>query len=316
MRKCALAACIVVVLGLAGCENNGNERMTSNGLSYTVIEEGTGDAVAKGEYMLLNMSYKDNADSVWMTTAESGIPVTIYKKDSVWLDDDGSIQEIFYNLKTGDSIMFDVSAKDLFTKTWRMPIPATVDSTAVITFNIGVERIMNQEELRTWQSDLMQKQQAKMAEEAEVIKVEDDETIAQYLKDEGIEAQKTESGIYYVMHEEGQGEMPEAGDQVYVHYAGRLLEGAYFDASIKDIAQEQGLYNPAREPYEPLDFPIGKGAVIKGWDEGIGLLKPGGKATIYIPSGLGYGQRGNGPKIPANSILVFDVELVKVEKGA
>jgi FKBP-type peptidyl-prolyl cis-trans isomerase FkpA len=98
---------------------------------------------------------------------------------------------------------------------------------------------------------------------------------------------------------------------VSVNYAGWVLNGAHFDTSIKEVAEENGLYNPGR-PYEPLSFPVGQGRVIKGWDEGIGLLNEGSKARLFIPSSLGYGTRGSGQIIKPNSILVFDVELVKI----
>ena len=86
---------------------------------------------------------------------------------------------------------------------------------------------------------------------------------------------------------------------VSVHYAGKLTNGQEFDNSFK-----RG---------EPIEIPIGVGQVIKGWDEGIQLLKEGEAATLLIPSELGYGTRGAGSVIPPNAWLIFDVELVKVK---
>lgn len=118
---------------------------------------------------------------------------------------------------------------------------------------------------------------------------------------EGIQAgmQKTASGLYYKITKANPGgKAPKAGDVVAVHYAGRLVDGTEFDSSFK-----RG---------EPIEFPVGTGRVIKGWDEGIMMLKQGETATFLIPAELGYGARGAGDVIPANSWLVFDVELVKV----
>jgi hypothetical protein len=106
---------------------------------------------------------------------------------------------------------------------------------------------------------------------------------------------------------------PEAGQTVQVNYVGKLLNGKVFDTSIKEVAQENDLYDERREPYSPLEFPIGKGRVIKGWDEGISLLNVGSKATLIIPSYLAYGPRGAGGDIGPNEVLVFDVELVGVK---
>lgn len=112
--------------------------------------------------------------------------------------------------------------------------------------------------------------------------------------------------------EEGNGEKPEQGDSVSVNYVGKLMDGTVFDTSYEDIAKEAGVFNGNRE-YKPFTFPIGARQVISGWDEGIMLLNEGSKATLYVPSGLAYGQRGSGKRIPPNSTLIFDVELVEVK---
>jgi len=112
--------------------------------------------------------------------------------------------------------------------------------------------------------------------------------------------QSTPSGLFYKITKTTSGEAPKAGQTVAVHYAGKLVNGEEFDNSFK-----RG---------QPLDIPIGVGQVIKGWDEGILLLKEGETATLLIPPALGYGERGAGGVIPPNSWLVFDVELVKIQK--
>lgn len=110
--------------------------------------------------------------------------------------------------------------------------------------------------------------------------------------------QVTESGLYYKITKKTDGKAPKAGDNVQVHYAGKLTNGTEFDSSFKRN--------------EPLEFPVGTGRVIKGWDEGILLLKEGETATLLIPPAMGYGERGAGGVIPPNAWLIFDVELVKV----
>lgn len=111
---------------------------------------------------------------------------------------------------------------------------------------------------------------------------------------------ETESGLKYVITQENSsGELPKSGDNVSVHYEGRLIDGTVFDSSYK-----RG---------EPITFPLGQRRVIPGWDEGISLLKTGEKATLVIPPNLGYGARGAGGVIPPNAYLVFDVELVDIQ---
>ena len=107
---------------------------------------------------------------------------------------------------------------------------------------------------------------------------------------------KTTSGLFYKIIREGTGEYPPKGRNVSVHYRGTLLDGTVFDSSY--------------ERNEPIIFPLGKGQVIKGWDEGIALLKKGSLAKLVVSSELGYGSRGAGNIIPPDSTLIFEVELV------
>ncbi|MEN8857052.1 MAG: peptidylprolyl isomerase [Flavobacteriaceae bacterium] len=108
---------------------------------------------------------------------------------------------------------------------------------------------------------------------------------------------ETPSGLRYKILQEGNGKQATKGANVSVHYKGQLLDGTVFDSSYKRK--------------EPIDFPVGVGQVIAGWDEGILLLKVGDKARFVIPSNLGYGERGAGGVIPPNATLIFDVELMK-----
>lgn len=113
---------------------------------------------------------------------------------------------------------------------------------------------------------------------------------------------KTASGLEIIEVVAGSGESPKPGELVSVHYTGTLTNGVVFDSSYM-----RG---------QPISFPLGQGAVIPGWDEGIGQLKVGSKARLIIPPELGYGAGGAGGVIPPNATLVFDVELVGISAGA
>jgi peptidylprolyl isomerase len=106
----------------------------------------------------------------------------------------------------------------------------------------------------------------------------------------------TSSGLQYVVVQEGTGEVtPQSGKMVTAHYTGKLIDGTKFDSSY-----DRG---------KPIEFPVGAGRVIKGWDEAFLAMKKGEKRVLIIPSHLGYGPAGRGP-IPPNATMIFDVELV------
>ena len=112
----------------------------------------------------------------------------------------------------------------------------------------------------------------KKAERAKVLLVEDGKKIEEYAAANNLDVQKTESGLYYVIEQEGTGPETTPGTTMYVNYAGYLLDGTIFDTSIQSLAEEKGIFSEDR-PYEPLPVNVGMGQVIPGWDEGLLLLK-------------------------------------------
>ena len=109
----------------------------------------------------------------------------------------------------------------------------------------------------------------------------------------------TASGLKYVEIKVGNGALPKAGQTVVVHYTGWLTDGKKFDSS--------------KDHGTPFEFPLGKGSVIKGWDEGLSTMKIGGVRKLIIPPQLGYGAGGMGAVIPPNATLIFEVELLSVK---
>ena len=157
----------------------------------------------------------------------------------------------------------------------------------------GGEAAMNEEQCNM----IIQQELSKLAEaKAEEQKKEGVIFLEKNKSADGV--QVTASGLQYKHNVEGSGAQPDADDEVTVHYEGRLIDGTIFDSSIK-----RG---------EPATF--GLNQVIPGWTEGLQLMKEGGKATLYIPQNLGYGAQDMGT-IPAFSTLVFEVELIKVNKN-
>jgi FKBP-type peptidyl-prolyl cis-trans isomerase len=114
------------------------------------------------------------------------------------------------------------------------------------------------------------------------------------------DAKKSNTGIRYVIESRGKGRLLVPGDMVMVNYVGSLLDGTVFDRQLDKL--------------HPLTFRVGRGDVIDGWDQILQLMRPGDKWTVIIPPELGYGRRGNPPRVPGYSTLVFVMEVVGVKK--
>lgn len=276
----------IVAAGLLGACESEEFKSSEDGFQYKYVKHGEGDLPKQGEIVYYNMMYKNEKDSV-LYTSTSERPALVMCDSMQW-DNGGPLYKAFKLIKVGDSILIKIPTKKLFDESFKAPVPPSLNAEGEITFCIGATKTMTQQEMQA-------ESVAKSKEQLD----KDIEKIDTYLKENNITAQSTESGLRYVLETEGSGENPQPGDSVTVHYTGLLMDGTQFDSS---------------EGKDPLKFVIGRGQVIQGWDEGIALLKSGGKGTLYIPSPLAYGTRGAGGVIPPNSILKFEVELISVNK--
>ena len=292
LRVWSTAIATVVAGSLFGCQ--GEEFKTSpDGFKYKYVVKGDGELAKEGEYVVYNLSYRDELDNLLMETTE-GSPAMLQCVMEEW-DKLGPLYKALKIIKEGDSILVKIPTKTLFAESFQSPVPPTLNPEGEITFFIGAKKYKTQEEV-DMEMDEMEKQMM-AAREAQVER--DVEIIEDYLKSNNIKAQSTESGLRYVIDVEGKGAHPQAGQIVRVHYTGTLMDGAKFDSSY--------------DRNEPISFVLGRRQVIAGWDEGIALFKKGGKGTLYIPSSLAYGERGAGQDIKPNSVLKFEIELVDIE---
>jgi FKBP-type peptidyl-prolyl cis-trans isomerase len=227
----------------------------------------------------------------------------------------GDLIEAISLMTPGDSITCVVDAVALF-KGSKAKMPDFIKPGDKVQYFIKLVSIKSKEQVQKEQQAAfmkqMQEQQAKQkAAEAKQL-AKDDKTLKAYFTKNHLTPTKTASGLYYTITAEGTGEKPMTGDSVSMNYTGTLLDGTKFDSNT----------DTAFKHTQPYQFPLGRSAVIKGWDEGVALLKTGSKAVFYIPSTMAYGTQarpgsGANPKgIPANSILLFDVELLSSKHPA
>ncbi len=290
MKKTVL---IIAVLLLAmgpvfvSCQSGNDEfkdYKSENGLVYKFHKKSDNTNTPKlGDFMSMDMVYGIE-DSIMFDSKtlpqEMKMPMTepTFK---------GDVYDALSIMSVGDSATFIMNADSIFKKLFRMQmLPPELDSIKYIYFSMQLNSIESKEE-------------AEAAREIEMKQLEADETMLRndYIAKNYPNAKQTVTGLYYIETKKGSGNSPVSGEKVKVHYKGMFLDGSVFDSSF-----DRGT---------PIDFPIGQGQVIPGWDEGIGMMKKGGTAVLVIPSDIAYGPGGRG-SIPPYSTLVFEVELVDI----
>ncbi len=128
----------------------------------------------------------------------------------------------------------------------------------------------------------------------------------------GLDTITTMSGLRYIVTKSGTGTKVTSGMNVKVDYAGFLTDGTIFDTSIEEVGKEHD-FDRGGYPFQPIEFVVGLGNVIKGWDEALLTMQVGGKRRLIIPPSLGYGSRGAPPVIPPDATLIFDVHLLDAQ---
>ena len=245
-------------------------------LNKDSVQAQTGDAVS----LIYQLALKD---SILVPT----IPIQELVQESFYK---GDVYDAIRMMHVGDSATFILNADTFF---HYMGGENPFD-TKELYFTFKMTELMPKAEVDA----MMQAQEEQYNAYLEQARAAEDSLMQNYIAKNKIKVAPTASGLYFIPKKAGKGAKAVAGQKVAVHYTGKLLDGTKFDSSV-----DRG---------EPIEFMLGQGQVIPGWDEGIAMMREGDKAVLLIPSKLAYGERGSNPVIPPFSPLVFDVELVKV----
>ncbi len=270
-------------------DNDISVEPTNSGLYYIPVKKGSGRKANKGEMVKIHMTVSLIDGMKIFSTKDRGEPIE-YEFGRKF--DTEGLEEAVGMMRKGGKANLIVPSKIAFGAQQRGQV---IEPYSTLLYEVELVDIRNKAAYDKEQEAKRNQQQA----EQNQMEGQEDVLLQKYLKENDITAKPLESGLIYIEQKKGTGPQAVPGVNVKVHYTGKLLDGTVFDSSV-----ERG---------EPFGFVLGQGRVIKGWDEGIALMREGGKATLIIPSSLGYGSRGAGNRIPPFSTLVFDVELVSVE---
>lgn len=281
MKRISLVVMLTAVaFSLANAQAKKFTKLKST-LEYCIVNDKPGANAAEGSMITMHIKTVVNGtalfDSYSMNNNEP-VPAQIAKPQY-----NGDVMEGLAMLSPGDSAIFRTPSDSIFRGG---QMPPNVKSGDTVYFYVKMVTAKSKAEFEKEQLEKSTKQ----------IGI-DQKLLQDYMQKNNIKAEKTASGIYYVIDKKGNGKHPTAADKVKVHYKGYKLNGETFDSSY-----DRG---------EPIEFPLS--GVIKGWTEGIPFFEEGGKGTLLIPSHLAYGQNAPpGSKIGPNEVLLFDVELLEI----
>ena len=284
MKKLFLLTLIFGVF-FTSCKNDNNQisgyEKTQTGLYYKFYEENQGNTPETMELLDVVLSCVIN-DTVVIIPENRMI---LQMMEPMFA---GDIFEGMKMMHKGDSASFIVRTDSTFNTLLRSPMPSEFSVNDIMKFNIRLNDFYPESEFAAKQIEYMKNT---FVDETLAAEKELDD----YLKDNGVKTITTSTGLKYVKTKDGNGEKPQVGTMVKVHFTGKLLDGTVFDSSVTRN--------------EPFQFVLGVGQVIPGWDEGLQMMSKGEKGVLYIPYYLAYGNMGSGP-IPPFATLKFEVELI------
>lgn len=290
----SFALCGAAIVSMNACKSGGDFKKLESGLEYKIVKDAPGDKKpAIGDVLEMHIRFKvDDSLLADSRKENNNNPVQIVLQPSPIK---GDWTNALPYLTEGDSAIFRMSVDSLKNSLGGQSLPPFMENKKTLTYEVMLVSIKSQQQL--------QEEEQQHAAEQNVI---DDKLMQDYFAKHSIQPSKTASGLYYVTEKEGAGSLATPGQLVTVNYTGWTLDGNMFDSNT----------DPSKGHVEPFTFTLGRGEVIPGWDEGVALMKKGGKTKIFIPSSMAYGPMGREPHIPSNAILMFDVEVLKIEDGA
>lgn len=278
------------------------EGVTENGFSYTLHTAEEGAKAEDGDYVYFHVQRRadENILSSTRDDASAPVPSMPYTKVPAPGQEQSPFPYIMGLMAVGDSLTINFPLDTIP----KEQLPPELQEAAVMYLDVTVVDIVNKEAYEAKQKVEQEKAFAAQAEAMKEVPIIDaliKETLAKY-KSGALDADMLvlPGGLKIHFHEKGTGATATTGQTVSTQYYGALMtDGSEFDNSFK-----RG---------QPIDFPVGQGRVIKGWDQAFLNIPEGSKATMFIPADLAYGERGSPPNIEPNAELMFYVELEKVQ---
>ena len=289
----------LVSIFLLGSCIDASFKSTKSGLKYRMVIDKDGESFENGKFVLLNVAYSDENDSLLFSSSTRGMPLALLYIDTVW-DRKGQLYEGLNMMTVGDSAIFKVKCQNLYEISFQANVPYGLDPFSEITVYAGVKRSLTKQEFNLFTAQMIQLRKAEEKKMIEQQLFEDMGIIDMHLQDKGIVPMELESGVRYEVIKDKDGRVPEFGDSLYIYYTAKLLDETVIEK-----------YDRGSQPF---GFQMGSDKVVKGLNEGVALMSVGDIYNFYIPSPLGFGRQSYKNIVTPYSILVYEVELIEIKE--
>jgi FKBP-type peptidyl-prolyl cis-trans isomerase FkpA len=272
---------------------------TLSGLPYKIYTDNSGRRIGLNDVVTVNFIQKKENGDVLIKTFESGAPVKIQIKESRQVTD---LMDFFILLTEKDSALVKIPSDSIFVN-YETSRPADLGKGSWLLLYVKIERVQTYEEVM---SEALKSIEGQRSKERQLL--------AAYLSQNKLNPSFTASGLGYIVLRKSHKTKPSIGDTVFINYTARDLSNKVIDTSIEEEAKKAGIVHPG-SIYGPISFVLGKGEVIRGWDEGVLLMHEGAKMKLFIPSKLAFDWEGSGEDIEPFTTLVIDIELMKIKRS-
>lgn len=293
-----LTVLLLVAYIQVSAQNTANMERMPNGLQYKIYNSNPGPKIKLKDIITFNFVQSTDKDSILVNSFEVNRPATIQVQPAQNIAD---LMDFFPLLGLNDSALVVIPADSIFVDP-QMQRPTFFPKGSALKILVKILKVQSEEEAMAEQKKMMDGMKDMEASQ-----------LSKYLSENTAPTIKTASGLRYRITKAATKPKALKGDTVFVNYVGKTLDGKVFDSSIEAVAKAANLQQEGRA-YEPISVVVGQGQVIPGWDEGLLLINEGAKASFIIPSELAYGAQGAGQDIRPFTPLLFDVELVKVNR--
>ena len=285
---------------IQSCGIFGDSVSTPSGIKIDFLKRGNGELPEFDDVLHFHLMYSDHTGKVLYDSRKREDPYKISNLDML-RDTISILPEVFRHMKIGDSVTFKVPYTRFYPALFRQECPKLLENEFAV-YHASLFLAIQVDEIQKIRKGIYEKETALMNYEDSIHRIKqskiDSAILENYLVERGIETTRTSEGVHIKMMKKGTGPIAKHGSTVTIDYIGRLLD--------------ERIFNDSYKTNDPMSFVLGFREVIRGWDDTIKGMAEGTKATLYIPSTMAYGNKQSGPMVTPNSILIYDIEVVKV----